>query len=76
MLDHYIENDFLAEHLRQKYKCDISASSTMGMVQAYESATTLIGQDPLENGKTMGLSAYGDKENVTPDLFYENITVK
>jgi carbamoyltransferase len=45
----------------------------MGMVQAYESATTLIGQDPLENGKTMGLSAYGDKENVTPDLFYENI---
>ena len=72
-IDHDIENDILAEYLKEKHNCDISASSTMGLVQAYESATTLIGQDPLENGKTMGLSAYGDKENITPDLFYENV---
>jgi carbamoyltransferase len=36
-----------------------NADSTMSIVKVYESATTLIGQDVLENGKTMGLAAYG-----------------
>ena len=31
-----------------------------GIVKVYEAATTLINQHPLENGKTMGLSSYGD----------------
>lgn len=35
--------------------------SCFGIVKVYETATTLIGQHSLENGKTMGLSAYGDK---------------
>jgi carbamoyltransferase len=39
--------------------------SLMSIVKVYESATTLIGQHPLENGKTMGLASYGeDKEHV------------
>jgi carbamoyltransferase len=40
-----------------------------GIVKVYETATTLIRQHPLENGKTMGLSAYGNKLKTYPDLF-------
>lgn len=39
--------------------CEIVADSTMNITKVYESATTLIGQHCLENGKTMGLSSYG-----------------
>ena len=49
--------------------CDVYARSSYGIVTVYESATTLIGQSPLENGKTMGLSSYCDQENF-PELFY------
>lgn len=50
----------------------------MSIVKTYESATTLIGQHPLENGKTMGLAAYGrDAEGTDlfadPDLFSEEL---
>lgn len=34
-------------------------TNCMSTVKIYESATTLIGEKPLENGKVMGLSAYG-----------------
>lgn len=37
----------------------IHCTSSAGIVKVYESATSLIGQHPLENGKTMGLAAYG-----------------
>jgi carbamoyltransferase len=49
--------------------CDFNAKSMFGIVKVYESATTLIGQHALENGKTMGLSAYGDKNKSYPKLF-------
>lgn len=39
------------------YSYDVS--SMYGIVQVYESATSMIGQSPLENGKTMGLASYG-----------------
>ena len=42
--------------------CDIIANTHMGIVKVYEAATTLIGQNDLENGKTMGLSAYGKND--------------
>jgi len=42
---------------------EFSADSTLGIVKVYESATTLIGEKPLENGKTMGLAAYGKPQN-------------
>ena len=47
-----------------KHVCRSRFNTTM----VYESATTLIGEHPLENGKTMGLSAYGHPEGF-PDLF-------
>jgi carbamoyltransferase len=40
-------------------KHSTTADSYMSVVKVYETATTLIGQNPLENGKTMGLAAYG-----------------
>jgi|TARA_R110002020_G_scaffold136477_2_gene304335 carbamoyltransferase len=33
---------------------------TFGVVKVYEAATTLMGQHSLENGKAMGLAAYGE----------------
>lgn len=53
------------------HDCDIVANSFMGIVKVYEAATTLIGQDVLENGKTMGLSSYG--KNIDEPLFYQNV---
>lgn len=46
----------------------ISIHNSLGIVKVYEAATTLINQHPLENGKTMGLSAYGD-DQVYDSLF-------
>jgi carbamoyltransferase len=43
--------------------------NAFGIVKAYEAATTLIGQDVLENGKTMGLSSYGTKQSYQPLFF-------
>ncbi len=59
--------------LRSHYhNVDISAPGPLGIVKVYEAATTLIRQNPLENGKTMGLSSYG--ENLDYDqLFWNNI---
>ena len=54
--------------------CKIKVRSNLGVVKVYEAATTLIGQNPLENGKTMGLSAYGMSANYFTDkhkLFLE-----
>jgi carbamoyltransferase len=44
---------------------DFQCRSAFSIVKVYEAATTLIGEHPLENGKTMGLAAYG------PDRVYE-----
>jgi carbamoyltransferase len=41
--------------------CEIKVSSNLGITHLYCTATHLINQSFLENGKTMGLSAYGDK---------------
>lgn len=38
---------------------NVHLHNNYGIVKVYEAATTLINQHPLENGKTMGLSAYG-----------------
>jgi len=52
--------------------CEIVADSTMNITKVYESATTLIGQGALENGKTMGLAAYG-KDQPFKSLFVNDI---
>jgi carbamoyltransferase len=38
-------------------------SHCFSIVKVYEAATTMINQDALENGKTMGLSSYGEDKN-------------
>ena len=43
---------------------NIKVNSQFGIVKVYEAATTLIGQSNLENGKTMGLSSYGENKNL------------
>ena len=59
-MDNY---DTVKDVTNEWHGCEIVADSTCNITKVYESATTLIGQFPLENGKTMGLAAYGnDKE--------------
>jgi len=57
-VDPYEIKHFLTSNFQD---CDIKANSSFSIVKVYEAATTLIGQHPLENGKTMGLSSYGKK---------------
>lgn len=45
---------------------EINLNNFWGIVKVYEAATTLIGQHALENGKTMGLSSYGENVNYPP----------
>ena len=52
----------------------IDVLTTHGITRVYESATRLIQQHGLENGKTMGLAAYGEESNLYKNLFlYDNI---
>jgi carbamoyltransferase len=53
-------------------ECEVKARSSFGLVTMYEAATTLIGQNQLENGKTMGLSSYSSKEDF-PSLVLDGI---
>ena len=58
--DHDFDNFELIEELTKAWpQCEAQCSGTLNTAKVYESATTLIGQHPLENGKTMGLAAYG-----------------
>ena len=51
----------LTEELLRYNKCRSKdlLSIVLGITKVYETATVMIGEDSLENGKTMGLSAYG-----------------
>ena len=57
---------------------------TFGIVKVYEAATTLLGQNSLENGKAMGLAAYGKnikykklfKNSIPLHQQFENINFK
>jgi carbamoyltransferase len=57
-------NSIFREEKRNKPNCEIVHSSSFGITKVYETATSLIGQHILENGKTMGLSAYGQLEDL------------
>ena len=54
---------------------EIEANSMHGIVKVYESATSLIRQNPLENGKTMGLAAYGKENKNFPPLFFNKTNI-
>ncbi len=56
-----VENFKSLTKLKIQYPdCEMVSDSVYNITKIYESATTLIGQNVLENGKTMGLSAYGE----------------
>jgi len=54
--------------------CEVNGKSSFSIVKVYESATSLILQNVLENGKVMGLSAYGDKNLEYHNLFKDDTT--
>lgn len=60
----------LALNLKKDKPYTFNVDSSVSIVKIYESATTLINQKALENGKTMGLSSYGE-ESYCED-FFEN----
>jgi carbamoyltransferase len=76
----YWQDEFRRESLEwlqrqsDNTKCEYSSKSLFGVVTVYETATTLIDQHILENGKTMGLASYGKPVENPPKLFsYDNI---
>jgi carbamoyltransferase len=72
----WIFNNYAQEKIERwgkKSGVSVDACSMYGIVKVYEAATTMIGQDALENGKTMGLSAYGN-HSVFPNNFFVNST--
>jgi carbamoyltransferase len=54
---------------KENPSCEVDVRSMYGVVKVYETATALIRQHVLENGKVMGLSAYGNKEIKFDSLF-------
>lgn len=74
----WIEDNSADEKI-EKFKkenpdCDVNGKSMFSIIKVYESATSLIKQHPLENGKVMGLSAYGNKDLPYYNLFIDKIT--
>jgi carbamoyltransferase len=55
--------------------CEYECRTMFGVTKVYESATSLIMQNALENGKTMGLSAYGNKNASFPNLFVNTTNI-
>lgn len=71
--DHDVENFKLVAKMKNIFKdAEVKGDSTMNITKVYESATTLIGQHVLENGKTMGLAAYG-KDKKFPNLLNDDL---
>ena len=66
-----VDSDIREEIINGFDNCEVNLDSNFGIVKVYETATSLIGQNPLENGKTMGLAAYGESKKF-PDLFRDN----
>lgn len=66
------KKDISAFKKNKDYEIDLE--SRFGIVKVYETATSLIGQNALENGKTMGLAAYGIESNIN-SLFLNNTNI-
>ena len=64
----------IRKSMEEYFDCDIEINNTLGIVKVYEAATTMIGQSVLENGKTMGLVAYGEDKEYDP-LFLDGVPI-
>jgi carbamoyltransferase len=74
VLEH--SNYEIGKHVQDRFQnTEIQCENTMSIVKAYEAATTLIGQRPLENGKTMGLASYGTDCEYSP-LFLNGVCIR
>lgn len=63
---------YIGQTIKNFYQSEnIFVDSCFSIVKVYEAATTLIGQGQFENGKTMGLSSYGNCLNL--NLFNDGI---
>lgn len=76
----YALNDIYAyRQLQEKRKelpdCEIVGKSLYAITKVYETATSLIGLNALENGKTMGLATYGNKNNSFTELFEQGTSI-
>jgi carbamoyltransferase len=69
--DKSLTNNFTANKVKEESHSNFY-SGIGGIVKLYHSATLLIGQRELENGKTMGLSSYGEKIKDFPKLFIDD----
>ena len=72
----YMNFDEISENTKNtlshnSYKCGIY-NEFGGIVNVYTTASLLIGQGPLDNGKTMGLSSYGENIKNFPKLFIDD----
>ena len=68
------QKHIIKNNIQDYYDCKVVCDSEYSVVKVYEAATTLIGQHPLENGKTMGLSSYSTKDNFE-SLFVDNMPI-
>jgi carbamoyltransferase len=68
-----VSSNKLSLFKKENPDCEIDTRSMLGITKVYETATNLIGQNVLENGKTMGLSSYGKENKNFPNLFFNNI---
>lgn len=73
--NHDVENKKTLNKIKKQFLgCECVAESTYNITKVYETATSLIGEHSLENGKTMGLSSYGKNKNFK-SLFVDNIPI-
>ena len=73
--NHDVENDKTLNKIKKQFiDCECIAESVCNITKVYETATSLIGEHALENGKTMGLSSYGKDKNFK-SLFVNNIPI-
>ena len=62
------------EKLQEFYGCECNFNGNLGgKVNLYITAAEIISQSPLENGKPMGLSSYGEKIKDFPSFFTTEI---
>ena len=66
-------NDLLSQLNRNNKDCNFVCKSSFNVTKVYETATSLISEHPLNNGKTMGLSSYGKPRGEFPDLFAKSL---
>lgn len=66
-------NELLTQLNNDNKDCTFVCKSSFNTTKVYETATSLISEHPLNNGKTMGLSSYGNSREKFPNLFRKSL---